>query len=325
MVLAFSFRMPNWGISLVAGLAAALAFVTQGNFGMLTAILGNFCPLPLMIASFGWSGSTGIAASIIAGLTIFALNEGHGALEFIGLIGLPCVGLAVLAQRRINQDLYYPIGRALAWIGWAAIFTSLADIAIWASRSGGYEAATADLARQYLPVVQEVIVPGFNLPAGVSAEALAQIFARVVPYASVVTTTFFLVINLWLAARITRLAGRLERPWPSLPEQTALPRHEVLVLSVSFAVLGSGLALGSSSLVLVSGVFIAGVAALYALQGLAVVHAVTRKIPFRGAILALVYLGIVFLSLWPVILAALVGLADSLVSLRREPPANEDL
>jgi len=68
----------------------------------------------------------------------------------------------------------------------------------------------------------------------------------------------------------------------------------------------------------------AGLLALFALQGLALLHAVTRNMPFRGVLLTIIYFGILFLSLWPLILAACVGLADCLVSFGRVRPVTEN-
>ena len=106
MVLAFSFRLPHWGISIVAGLTAALAFLAAGNGGLISFLLANFAPLPLMIAAMGWTISSGLVASLLAGLIVFTLTDGQGAVEFLALVALPAVCLAALSQNKSKSGTY---------------------------------------------------------------------------------------------------------------------------------------------------------------------------------------------------------------------------
>ena len=323
MVLAFSFRLPHWGISIVAGLTAALAFMAAGNGGFIGFFLANFAPLPLMIAAMGWTVSSGLLASLFAGLVIFILTDGSSALEFMALVAFPAVGLAALAQYKSQNGPYYPVGRLLAWIGWVAIFTAMTEIAIWSADHGGYSAASDDLAQNFMPVLQDIFSSGLKLPASLQIEDVAAAFARAVPFFSVVIGTLLLVANLWGAARAVQVSGRLERPFPALAETLRLPRHVALIFAAALAGLIVASLIPSPSLEVSCGMIVAGLLALFAIQGLAVLHAVTRNVPFRSVLLTILYFGILFLSLWPLILAALVGLADCLVSFRRVRPVTE--
>ena len=60
----------------------------------------------------------------------------------------------------------------------------------------------------------------------------------------------------------------------------------------------------------------------YVLQGLAVIHVYSRGVPFRPLLLAVVYLGILFLG-WLAILVAILGLAEPLVGLRARSAAHQ--
>ena len=48
-------------------------------------------------------------------------------------------------------------------------------------------------------------------------ERLIDILVVAVPPAAAVLATILNVFNLWLAARIVKVSGRLRRPWPDLP------------------------------------------------------------------------------------------------------------
>ena len=66
----------------------------------------------------------------------------------------------------------------------------------------------------------------------------------------------------------------------------------------------------------------------YVLQGLAVLHAFSRGMPFRGLMLAAVYIGILLLG-WVAVAIAILGLAEPMLRLRdraamRGQPPNPD-
>ena len=324
MVLAFSFRLPHWGISIVAGLTAALAFLAAGNGGLISFLLANFAPLPLMIAAMGWTVSTGLLASLFAGLIVFTLTDGQGAVEFLSLVAFPAVGLAALAQRKSKNGTYYPIGRLLSWIGWVAVFTTMTEIALWSSEHGGYSAASGELAQNFVPILQDIFASGLKLPNSIEIDDVAAAFAQAVPFFSVIISTLLLVANMWCAARAVQVSGRLVRPFPQLPEAVRLPRHILVIFGLGCAGLLIAGQIQSPSLEVSSGMIVAGMSVLFALQGMAVLHSVTRNLPFRGLLLTFIYCGIIVLSLWPLMIAAVVGFADSLVSLRRVRPVTEN-
>ncbi len=324
MVLAVSFRLPHWGISLVAGLASAFAFLAGGS-GLFGFILANFAPLPLMIASFGWGASSGAMASAFAFVLILSLTSFKLSVEFAALVATPALILSVLAQwRRASGSDFYPLGRLLAWITWVSIFVSLVDIAIWSSQNGGFEAASAEIAKRFQPLLQEMFAKGPQLPPSVSFDDIASVFAYAVPFVSTALQVLFFSACLWIAARVAQASGQLVCSFPKISAETSLPRDVMAVLALSVVLLGVGLFAGSTSLALASGMIIIGIIAAFALQGLAVIHFTSRKVPLRGALLTFIYFGILFLSLWPLAIAAGIGFVDAFHPLRRVFPAAED-
>ncbi len=114
---------------------------------------------------------------------------------------------------------------------------------------------------------------------------------------------------MWLAGLIVEASGRALRPWPQL---------DSLELPNAFLLLFAG-ALALCFLPGVAGLLATGLAGAllfaYVLQGLAVLHAYSRGLPFRGLLLTAIYLGIVLLG-WVAIAVAVLGLAEPMLHLR---------
>jgi hypothetical protein len=66
---------------------------------------------------------------------------------------------------------------------------------------------------------------------------------------------------------------------------------------------------------LVAAVFAATLFMAYALVGLAVLHSITARLAFRSFIIGAVWALVLVLG-WPLVLAAILGLADSAIGLR---------
>lgn len=321
MIVSVSIRLPNWGISLIAGVTAAVAFLAAGT-GMFGFILANIAPLPLMIAALGWGASSGAVAMAFAAILIMVLAGFGASLAFAGLIGAPALILAVLAQwRSTTSSPFYPLPRLMAWVTWVGVFASMIDIAIWIGQTGSFDAATTDLATRLIPGLKEIFAQAPQLPAGVSFDELAKLMASAVPLISTALEIIFLCFNLWAAARITLASGQLSRPFPSTPDETRLSPDVLGVMFFALFMLGASLFIGSTSLALAAGMILSGIGTAYAMQGLAVLHSVTRAFPLRGLLLTIIYIGIVLFSLWPLIFATILGLVDALHPLRKTSSA----
>jgi len=132
----------------------------------------------------------------------------------------------------------------------------------------------------------------------------------VTPPAAAVVSIVTNLANLWLAARIVKLSGRLKRPWPDLGA-TALPHYAAALLGAALAGMLAGDLLG-----IAAGVLTASLLSAYALVGLAVLHATTRGVNGRGFVLAGIYAAVAVFG-WPVLLLSVLGLADLAVDFRR--------
>lgn len=141
------------------------------------------------------------------------------------------------------------------------------------------------------------------------------------PPAAAVLSTLINIVNLWLAARIVRVSGRLGRPWPDLAA-LSLPAYAPWLLAA--AVAGAFL---PDLLGIASGVFAASLFAIFAILGFAVLHTVTRGMSNRFLALAGTYVAVAVFG-WPVIGMSLLGLADSAFDIRsriaqkRTPPSS---
>jgi hypothetical protein len=126
--------------------------------------------------------------------------------------------------------------------------------------------------------------------------------------------------NLWLAGRIARASGRLRRPWPEITAMT-FPHSTPLVFIA--AILGSFLPglVGLIASILSAVLFVA-----YAILGFCVIHGATRALAVRGPVLAAVWISVLFFA-WPLLLIAIVGLADGFMNFRARfaPPAPPNL
>jgi hypothetical protein len=92
------------------------------------------------------------------------------------------------------------------------------------------------------------------------------------------------LLNLWLAALIAHISGRLKRPWPAIAQMTFPPFAPTLL---AIAVAGTFL---SDLIGLASSVMTASLLLAYALLGFAVMHAITTGIgAFFGAFVAQQY------------------------------------
>jgi hypothetical protein len=151
-------------------------------------------------------------------------------------------------------------------------------------------------------------------------ESTIDLLVIAVPPAAAVFSTITNLLNLWLAARIVKVSGRLSRPWPDLTALTLPPATAGLL----------AIAIGASFLPdlfgILSGACAASLVMIFAILGFAVLHCVTRGLSARAVVLAGVYAAAVVLG-WPLLLLSIVGLAETMFNIRlriargRGPPS----
>jgi hypothetical protein len=214
--------------------------------------------------------------------------------------------LALLARPATNGGgalEWYPAGRLVLW---AAVIGTLIIAAAVPNFGTDQQTLQAALRKTYERILRD--------------PSLIDLLVVAVPPAAAVFSTIINVFNLWLAARVVKISGRLKRPWPDLAALT-LPASTSGFLAA--AVAGSFL---PDLLGILAGAFAASLLMAFAMLGFAVLHAITRGMSSRALVLAAVYAAAVVLG-WPVLAMSILGLAETVfnirgrVARRRGPPS----
>jgi hypothetical protein len=293
-------------VGLGAGAAAALLFASVASGSVGAVLLFYLAPLPILIAALGWSHIAGLVAAASATVLIAVISGVFLAAVPVIAFGAWWLGYLTLLARvpgnGSGSELeWYPVGRLVLW---TAVLGALIAAAAVLNFGTDQESLQAALRQRILrdPTLQRMVRDqGF---------IRVDLLVAAIPPAAAVFSTVINAINLWLAARVVRISGRLKRPWPDLPG-LALPTAAAGLLAA--AVLGSFLPD-------IAGVLSAALAAsllmAFALLGFAVLHAITRDTSSRGLVLASVYVAVFVLSGWPALLMAVLGLAETLFNIR---------
>ena len=295
-------------VGLGAGAAAALLFASVVSGSLAAVFLFYLAPLPIMIAALGWSHLAGLIAAASATAVV-------GVLSGVFLIAVPVIAfgawwlgyLTMLARPATNGggDVleWYPVGRLVLW---AAVIGTLIVAAAVPNFGMDQESLQAALRKTYERILRD--------------QALIDVLVVAVPPAAAIFSTITSVFNLWLAARVVKISGRLKRPWPDLAA-LALPPSSSALLAAAIA----GSFLPDLAGVL-SGVFAASLLMAFAILGFAVLHAITRGMRARIVTLTGLYAAAAVFG-WPVLAVALLGLAESILNIRsrvarkRGPPS----
>jgi Predicted membrane protein (DUF2232) len=297
-------------IALAAGLASALMLASIVSGALISLLLFNLAPLPLMVVGLGWGPLSatigGIAAATLLG-TIFGLPY---CIAFVLTSALPAWWLGHLAMlgrplaagtAPAGEDAleWYSVGRILLWVVVFATITTTATLLTMGSDG---------------PSIQETMRSGWAhflesmgiTPSDRRLDALVTIAPAAATIANIVTLT----LNLWLAARIAATSGRLHRPWPDL-KSTALPPMTLAALCAAIALCFSG-----GLVAIVSQIVTAALLMTYALTGFAVLHTLTLALKNRALWLGCAYF-IVAVFAWAVLAMVLLGIADAIFGLRQ--------
>jgi hypothetical protein len=314
-------------IGVGAGAASALLFASIASGSPLSFVLANFAQLPIMLAAIGWTHLAGLTGALVASAGLAIATTGSVALAFLLSIGLPAWWVGYLALLgRPNQSNpaeieWYPVGRIVVW---TAIFAAV--IVLITLTRYGFDAAQmqAGLRRELerglrflagVPASAPLQIPSIRDP-----ERLLDVLVPIIPPLKATALTATSLLNLWLAALIVRISGRLKRPWPQIA-QMSFPPFAVTVLAL--AVAGTFL---PDLIGLASGVLAASLLLAYALLGFAVVHVLTAGFAGRGLMLSGLYFTVGLFG-WPMALMSLLGLLETITSLRarsaarRRPPS----
>ncbi len=295
-----------------AGLASAALFYSavRGSVG-LSLLLLLTTPLPSLIAGFGW-GLTAAIAAAVSSMAVMALAVAPTfSIGYLLALGVPVAGITHLTfLARYNGDGsladWYPTGRILLGI---ALYGAALPVLMMSLAGGSFNSLEPDLLRFMRQMSANAPIGSmFHNMAEPRMRAFVDLWIEILPAALASYWTFFIALNVYLAARITRLSGRFARPWPDL-HWLAMPRVAAVIVLAALI----GVVVGGSLRVI-------GIAALgaflvaYLLQGLSVIHAVGRaRAPW---LLYATYATIVLAGAIAVPLAALTGFVENLVRIR---------
>ncbi len=312
-------------VGLAAGMASALLFASASAGGMGgRMLLFYLAPLPTYLAGLGWgSVSAGIAAVVSAvGAGLF-LAPATGAIYFLGH-GLPAVLLCHLAllSRPASAPAsptapppleWYPAGRLLAAATLLAGLLALVTVLLIGTDLDDVRKAMREFLEQ---VILKQMPSGDQAPLDEpKLKAFTEVMLYALPAGAAVFWLSSFVLNLWLAARVTLISGRLARPWPELAQIRFPPRFS---LALTAAFVATAVLPGYPSLIAAgfAGAFIFA----YVLMGLAVIHYATRANPARAMILLGVYLALFLLNTWAALVIALIAILEPILPWRRPPP-----
>lgn len=323
-------------IAIGAGLAAAILFIVPVKGTLAAGMVAFFASLPIMIAGLAFSPATALIA-VVAGAFAAALAL-HPYLAFVFALwaGLPAWWLTRLAWLGRPPEagespqgdglVWYPVDRLLMWAAIIATGVMFCLVFVGIIRFGGYTAFIEQLTKSVTTMLETMLkTPGGpKPPQGMSTEAVAGMLVRnLLPQLAAWGVLMF-SFNLWLAGRIALTSDRLRRGWQPLPENLRLPQAMAIALGAALAI---GLVSGLPRMLGIVAASAIGMA--FAIQGFAVIHALTRGSRTRGLNLSIIYVLNFVLMPIPLLFTALLGVADTFFDLRRfrsppgaNPPAN---
>jgi hypothetical protein len=317
--------MVNILISIAAGSASALMFASIISGAAVSLLLFYLAPLPLMVAALGWGGTGSAIGGVIAALGLGTLFGWPYMAAFMVTVAFPAwwLGHLALLGRPATQDIapadqapaleWYPVGRIIAWTAGLATLTTVGALLTLGTDGA---AITEGLRSGLLRVMGER-----GTTPQVDREQLVNALASIAPSAAAVVAMLTLTVNLWLAGKITKTSGRLQRPWPDL-KTASLPPMTLAVLSLALAGGFVGGLVG-----IIGQIASAALLMAYALHGLATLHTLSLPIRNRTFMLGSTY-ALVLTFGWPILLLVALGLIDAVFNVRgrfaprAKPPAD---
>jgi uncharacterized protein YybS (DUF2232 family) len=317
------------------GLASALLSLLTVQKTTLALVMGCLSPLPIMLATLSFGAWPGWAAAVIGTTTVFAFSAGQVNLTAVQWAQLQpavldaatyAVSLAIPAWwlSRLSASTRFSastiaaadqrkLGRIIAYAALFSVLGVAIDLVSTILTQGGFNGTMAAMAERVEPFVQ-TLLDGRELPASVTSHEVAVMMTWAQMPVLAAASLVLLGFNVWLAARITRASGRFPAPWPDLPHSLRVPRLLGLVLAAALGLTFAGGLVGMIALIAVGALSMA-----FAIQGIALIHDVTRGKTYRLPLLIILYLTLSMLMPWLVAVYAALGLGDAGFSFRNKP------
>lgn len=296
------------GLSVVAGLASALVFIsvlTGGTLGVLLAYLVSL-PLAMIGLSFGLRHvllGSGVALAVVA----VATPVGFPVFAVVGV--LPVLVLVRQAlQARPNAEgrvEWYPPGLLVAWLAVLAAALMVLGTTLLPIGGGGIEGGLRTELAAYLDQVLPSAPPEFK---GEVLRLWAALFPAMLGSGWLLMAALNGVVAQWTVVK----AGRAIRPTPAyarLELPTWLLAVVVVVGVAGVTASGDVGYLGRNAAVVLLWP--------YVFAGLAMVHGLVRDRPNRGLLLAFFYVTVFVLFRWSLVALAGLGLVRHWTRLRR--------
>ena len=309
-----------------AGLVSALLFAAVGTGSIPAMLLLYLSPLPILIVSLGWHHLLGLLALAVGGFALsvlvrptaglaFALGPALSAwlLAYLALLVRPATATAS-GPGLPGVQRWFPVGHLLLWIGVAGALVAICSLT---AASGGdfdrYQAALEQAASSFVGRPTRRGRAGGALPDGLALPGpdFVRTMVLLAPGLLAAMLTIILAANLWLAGRTVAISGRLTRAWPDIPAA----RMPVAAIAIGAAGLVTAPMSGFPGIA--GTAVVGGIAMAFALQGLAVVHFMSRGRSGRGLILAFTYVMTIALGSILMPAFALLGIADTAFPIRR--------
>ncbi len=310
----------------IAGLLSAVLFAAAGAADIpMAARLPLFLltPLPIALAGLGLGWRMGAVAGAVAAAGVFAAAGPRLALLFSATDAVPIVALAYLAL--LNRPSpsaraveWYPVGRLVIWTSVFAGALALLTLLMLGSDAETVRQTMRSLLEAFLKTQFPEGLAGADgqpLAAG-DIDDLTAAMLGIFPAFMAMSSMSGLLLTLWLSGRILLAAGRLERPWPDLAA-LRYPRGTSLAL---VPLMMAALALDGYPALAAAG-FAGALFFAWVLAGLAILHYVTRGQAWRPFALWALYAALLVMGWFLAPLAAMLGLVDAIVPLRRPPPS----
>lgn len=313
-------QLTRYAVGLGSGAAAALLFLAAMRGAPLAVALAYLGPLPIMIATLGWGYDAGLLA-LFSACGLAAAGAPGYALAYGLLVAGPAWALAAFVgapalyvKKPVDPAaprIYPGPGAAALLAAGLFIVAGAAQLSLMWFGKGGYDGAVAALSSQ---IRDALGASGADraLPPDMSADDLAQAIVQFAPTAMSMGATIMQLANLYLAARSVQLSQRLNRPWRDIPSGFVLPRW-----LAAPAATGLALTLAAPSPASDYGLVAASaLGALYAMQGLATLHALSRRAAARPFMLGALYFACAVAAEWVMPALAVLEIAESFADLR---------